>query len=508
MNRAKSQTFETLLFVIVLVLVFLMTARTPLDSDMWWALRAGKETWLQQAPYTIDTLSYTYSGHLWVSHSWLFDLVLYLLFQIGHYYALSGLVALTATLTMYFIWKQLRGPALFRALIILFAVLVSAPIWTPRPQIIDLLFISILLSILFAFKTRKRNLILIFPPMMLLWANLHGGYAVGLFLIGIFIAGEILNQFLLNNTENTLSWLQIRDLIFIAILSGLVTLINPFHIELWKTTFGTLGMEANEVIQEWLAPDFQDPIFKPLLWSLLFTLVSFALYPHPSSMTDALMAAAFTFLALDARRHTGPYAVVVLPIAARNVWAGWLHLTQQWKQKSPIFWPEQRFNAIRVKISSMLSPQTAPQKERKWINLLLVGALGLFAFAKLAFVAHPAVVQSYLPTLYPKVAVEKLSQTPYDGNIFNEYNWGGYLTWFEPDVPVYIDARADFYGDVFILRWLDIVEGKQDWASLFEQYQIQAVLLMPERKLARELQQLPHWQVIYQDSQSILIIKN
>ena len=72
MDQRKNQTFEKLLLVVTLVLVFLMTARTPLDSDMWWALRAGKETWQQQAPYTIDTLSHTFTGQLWISHSWLF----------------------------------------------------------------------------------------------------------------------------------------------------------------------------------------------------------------------------------------------------------------------------------------------------------------------------------------------------------------------------------------------------------------------------------------------------
>ena len=54
---------------VLLLLIFIMAARTPLDSDMWWHLRAGEETWINREVYSEDTFSFTRDGDPWLNHS-------------------------------------------------------------------------------------------------------------------------------------------------------------------------------------------------------------------------------------------------------------------------------------------------------------------------------------------------------------------------------------------------------------------------------------------------------
>jgi len=119
--RRLRQNFDSLspaarlVSVLVLLLIFLMAARTPLDPDMWWHLRAGQETWENAAPYTVDTLSYTRAGAVWVNHSWLGQLSLYLSYRWGGFFGVSLWVAALAVLSMAVLLMQMDGPHGLRA---------------------------------------------------------------------------------------------------------------------------------------------------------------------------------------------------------------------------------------------------------------------------------------------------------------------------------------------------------------------------------------------------------
>src|SRR5690349_5555140 len=96
----KFTSGAALILVVTLILIFLMAARTPLDSDMWWHLRAGEQTWLTHHIVSQDTYSYTRLGVDWINHSWLGQVVMYLLYRAGGYFSLAGGMALVSTLSV------------------------------------------------------------------------------------------------------------------------------------------------------------------------------------------------------------------------------------------------------------------------------------------------------------------------------------------------------------------------------------------------------------------------
>lgn len=493
---------DRLLFFLTLLLVFFMSARAPVDTDMYWALRVGKEIVEQRAFIHTDPITYTHGGNAWVSHSWLFDVGLYGMYAWLQYHGLALLVVLLAMLTMGLLWLQLSGPAAYRTLTVAFASLVAAPTWTPRPQMVTMLLLCLMILLLALYrKLRKRAILFMLPAIMILWANLHGGYVLGLGVIGIMVVGELLDRLLLNNTQNNMSWLQWRDLVITLAVCILATLVTPYGFGTWEISVSTFGMRANTIISEWQSPDFNDPMMLPFLLSLIALVVVLAVAGKKLRGWEVLILAAFIYFALSARRQVGVYAIAVMPILARTGWT-WL---QEWggKMRAALIQHNPKWQSFFDKTTVQPSP-----KENKTVNLLIVCAFALVCWVKLVYVSMPQLIEQELnPLVFPVEAVELLQESPPTGNLFNEYDWGGYLSWFAPHIPVYIDARADLFGDDFIFHWLDVVNANADWEEEFARRNITDVLIKPGRAMACELRGHAGWQAVSENDVAVLFIK-
>jgi hypothetical protein len=501
-THALEKPADRLLFALALLLVFMMSARAPVDTDMWWALRVGKEIVTTGDLVRTDFITYTHAGNDWVAHSWLFDVILYGMFSWLSYHGLTLLVALLASAIAAVMWFQLSGSAIFRTIMVVFAGLIAAPTWTPRPQMISMLFLCLTILILFLYRrSKERKLLFLIPPMMLLWANLHGGYILGLLAIGTLIAGEIGDHLLLHNTEDGLDWLQIRDLAMLVGVSLLVTLITPYGFGTWEISVSTFNMQVNNLISEWLSPNFHESVTLPYFISILVLVGTLALKKRPVAGWEAIMIMLFLYFSLNARRQIGAYAVAVVPILARSLWT----LLVAWWQHVEIYLAAGH-QPVLDWIRRITTPK--PAKENKWINLLVVALFALICWGKLVYVSVDYLVEEVLnPATFPVEAVRAMKAANLEGQLFNEYDWGGYLSWWAPDTPVYIDARADLFGDEFIFRWHHICEGTEDWKAQFEQWGITQVMLAANRPLAKTLALQPDWNIIYEDEIAVFMVK-
>ncbi len=205
--------------VLLSVMIFLLAARMPLDTDLWWHLAAGQQTWQSGSPMIRDVFSFTRYGSLWINHSWLSQVILYGLYRWGGWLALGGWVALLATISMGFVYAQMRGPAIFRAFVIILATTVAAVVWSPRPQLVSLVLFSLLGWILYRFKFQKKDQLWLLPVIFLFWSNLHGGWALGFMLIGLLLVGETINHGLGNQSPEVLAWRAIGRLAVWAAIS-------------------------------------------------------------------------------------------------------------------------------------------------------------------------------------------------------------------------------------------------------------------------------------------------
>jgi hypothetical protein len=107
---------------------------------------------------------------------------------------------------------------------------------------------------------------------------------------------------------------------------------------------------------------------------------------------------------------------------------------------------------------------------------------------------------------FPVQAVHFLEQNQPPGPLLNNYNWGGYLIWrLYPQNRVYIDGRADLYGDSFMDSFAATYGLTGHWETPLQSWHIRTVILPPASALATVLRSRKDWKLIYSDSQAVVL---
>jgi hypothetical protein len=108
----------------------------------------------------------------------------------------------------------------------------------------------------------------------------------------------------------------------------------------------------------------------------------------------------------------------------------------------------------------------------------------------------------------PRAALEFVKKTGIMGNVFNNYDFGGYLI-FE-GIQTFIDGRVLPYTDKFFQEYFDTV-GFTDSKSAFQlldRYKVQWVLLGPTDPLAKALAKSDQWRDVYSDEYSTVLVRS
>jgi hypothetical protein len=486
---------DYLIPALLFVMIFLLAARTPLDTDLFWHMAAGRQTLLSGQAMVIDVFSFTREGLSWINHSWLSQAILYGLYQLGGNLALGAWVAGLATLSMGLVYAQMRGPAIFRAFLVVLAVTVAAVVWSPRPQLVSLVLFAFLGWVLHRYKRRKINQLWLLPVLFLAWSNLHGGWALGFMYIGVIIAGEILNHGLGNSSPEVLTWKELGKLVAWSAASIPLLMFQPNGFEIFKIPFQTLEVQVlQQFIQEWASPDFHELYQQPYLWLLSMVILSFGLSGRKVDASDLLTVIWFGIMGLLARRNFGPFALAVTPVLSRYLWIAF----QTWKSGN-----EDRSGVWGTAPEDGFRYRYRPTWQ-KTVNLSLIGILTFAAVVKLWLVTYPVLVETTTAQSFPVEAVKILQQYQATGRVFNEYNWGGYLVWTIPQVKVFVDGRTDLYGDAILGEWIQIIQTAPGWQEKWENWQLNWALIEPTRPLVSALKN-QGWKEIYRDDHAVLL---
>ena len=111
----------------------------------------------------------------------------------------------------------------------------------------------------------------------------------------------------------------------------------------------------------------------------------------------------------------------------------------------------------------------------------------------------------YDASIYPEQALAAVRQMGPSTRIVSTDIWGGYLIYrLYPDVRVFWDGRADFYGTPYNLAAIDVLMGRPGWDKILAKNRITAALVPVNQPLASLLAQSRDWHVVYQDQVAIL----
>jgi len=446
-----------------------------IDPDIFWHLKVGD--WIVEhlgVPHT-GILSRTAAVRPWVAYSWGYEVLL------SRFYAWFGLLGMGVFGTLLTIgvayaayWMGRRISGRFWTSVVLAALACTGFLFTgmPRPVFFSMMLYCATLGLLLEAQRREEiKLLYWLPPLLLVWANLHIQFIYGLFAIGLFVGASVAQQLL-----RTLGWapdflrpaaFPAKPLLLIFGLCVLATLIGPnsYHPYLAVLVYTKEKIPYSIIIE-----------LQPLSFRSFGNFVE-------------LFLGAAGFYAIGWQRKIDPFKLLLLVAASvlayRTMRDAWF---------------------ICLSAAACIADVPAVEEKRECANTWGELALAAGALALILLIAAPAFdfnargLDRAISAGFPVNAVNYLRRTPFNGPLYNNLNWGGFLMWYLPELPVAIDGRNDLYGDELDKLFF----GSQ---SAYPSYQTDpylnessVVILDTSLPLAKILTIDPRFKLVYRDS--------
>jgi hypothetical protein len=499
--RRVQLSVRRLLVFVLMSLVFVLAVRPSTDPDFWWHLRTGRLIFETRSVPHADIFSSTFAGREWVAHEWLSELLMYAVHVAFGYAGLIVFFSLVISAAMWLAYRRCAaraGHVYVAGSALLLGSLAASPTWGARPQMFSFLFASVFLFVLDGYTDGdggRRAWWLV--PLTALWANMHAGFAMGLALVALTIAGIMLDTLLSEDEGQSLVlklkgfWRRARTLVFIFAACVLAVSLNPAGLRLYLYPFETLTSRAMmKYIDEWFSPDFHEMMFLPLAVLIFATFGAMALSRVRVRPGKLLMLVATGYMALRSGRNVPFFVLVAMPLFAEHAWH-WL-ARQSWGA----------FVSRPEKIEAGKHPAL-----KAAINVVLLVSMPVaICFARVGRVASEQAEDERQN--FPFAAVEFMRGRSLPQPVFNEYGWGGYMIWnLYPDYRVYIDGRADVYGDAYLEEFLKTHDGRAGWRVPLEREGVRTVVVKPDVPLASLLRQDAGWRNVFEDGQAVIFVR-
>ncbi len=486
-------TLPWLMAAIAFVVVFCSPGFT--DPDFYWHLKTGELIAQTGAIPVTDPYSFTYGGQAWVAHEWLTELIFHAIERAGGFDALRGLPALAAAanfLLLYAIARRLTGKESSAALATLLFFIPMVPSFTLRPQIFTYLcFTFFLLALVDVKYLRSTRLLWWLPALMLLWVNLHGAYMLGFALLGVFIATEAGNRWLFPVRQSR-GTQRLGLLCGVSLVAVLAALLNPQGVRMLLYPFETVAMEASRgLIAEWHSPDFHDLLPRVSLLGI-FAYVLAAIYARRKpDLTEVVLPLLLIVAGLSAWRHLPLMSIVLLTFFCAML-----------RQLRPSELLLRRWTASRRK--SVHAGQQVTRAQAGTIHLLLLVAVVIAAANGALRTEHAGQTSKFVA----RGAADHVLTHGLSGRLLNDYDLGGYLIYrLWPTHKVFIDGRADLYGDDFLKAYFRLDKGHEGWEKMIDEQGIDIVIYARAAALPQLLLASGRFTQVYGDAHHLVLVR-
>jgi hypothetical protein len=429
-----------------------------LDPDFGWHMRSGFY-FLENGIPSTDPFSYTMPSFPFIDHAWgtsiLFSFLYPKIGLVGLSFLLSGLLIFSFFILLYDgIISEVphRSTQAITFPLFIFSASILAPFFFVRAQVFSWFFWSIFVSI-FSDKSLWNKYRFLLPGIFILWVNLHGGFALGIFSLLLY---GIVNFFKKN----------LKSLDVIIIVSCIfATFINPYGIHIWTEVFMTVSSPLLRTnVQEWRSIIFSSDLI--MFCFITFSTISIFRYWRKLPLEQVFL---FCFLLLQSL------------LSLKNV-PFWILLALPLTSRSLLYFKDE--------VSSI-----PHGKERFMKAIYILTRVCVLMLALEFFFTIRSAYSVQEQNFYPQKAIQYLKEHRQEGNVYSDYGWGGYLDWKYPEKKVFIDGR------MAIWRWdnapknelsnafktyIMIGRGEASYKSTFDQFNITTILL-PNRKEAESI---------------------
>jgi hypothetical protein len=481
------------------------------DPDLWGHLRYGQMILEGHGLPREDVFSYTAQGAPFYDHEWLADLVLAAIYGVAGSAGWVLFKLLVCAAMLLAMWDATRSLAerlapdrpvhpLVGAAAMIAALAVASPGATFRPQLFTMLFLAVELALLLRgdLRLRTRAVVVpwqlaVLPLLVVVWANAHGGFLVGVGLLGLYTAATIGHELLARRRGSAACTpQQLAGVLAVCVAGIAAPLVNPYGVELYLYLAQTLDMHGE--ITEWYPVEVlstQFLRFKLLVAATGGAAVLLFVRRPLGAPAGVVLAWLLPFLAVAAvaafrhQRHTVLFAIAAMPPLAV---AG--EQARRWAL-------ERR-------------PSLAPR--RAIFAAVACGALGVAAFQLYGFgaqMARDGMSVRYGRMDYPVDAVEFMRTHGIRGNLAMPFEWGAYaISKLAPDSRVFIDGRFEaVYPPQVIADYFAFMHGTDGWERLLDAYPTEVVVVQRWRDIHPRLFARPDLEYVYSDPAALVFVR-
>lgn len=468
MKEYIKKNYLILLTILFCEIIFVCFGLPINPDDYWWHVKIGE--WIFNNHSVQTTEIYSWAANLynfsWIDHSWLSELIMYINELIFKNLAPLMFLMISTLITYLSIFKFFnKKNNLFVILYTIFYFILFQKMLAPRPYVLGLMFLVLLIYELEKVKENKKVNFIYLAILFILWTNMHGASALlGILFILYYLIFSLIhinNKFLIINKqskEQKITYLKILITNIICIF------INPYG---YKSVFYILSHDkiATQFINEWHSVIEAKSYFIIVLCVISFVLLIKNI--KKMEIQNILVIIGLIFLSLYQIRY------IMYLIAFVGIYL------------IPIM-NENKKNIERI------------------VRILGIMSILLLVF----FITNPQEVT------YKKISDDMISTIKQESpqRIYNEYGLGGYLIY--KDIPVWWDARADLYRDSILLDSFlaQLNEEKLDEQYNFnhdefiKKYNFDYILLTKQSKMNDYIKDLGY-KIIKEDSQNIFYKK-
>lgn len=499
LSLRSPNTLVVLLFNIIVFAFAFQGIHSP-GTDTFYHLAGGRYMFEHREILDREVFSFTILGRPWTNYYWLFECLLFLVFQLGGLTAVIALrailVILSANLLLYLIYHLSRG----NRFITLALGLLAFGLYIPRaliirPHIFSYLFLILLVILLERFRKRERSFETWLPVLCILWANIHGvEYPIAIAVIGIYCISSFVSHLSALKAQSGLKrpviymmrqWTIMRW-VLLFMLCTLAFLINPFGYKIFTTPLIAIDQEVMRHITEMRGYDFR---------SLMYLFPELNLFSHVS-FNYAVLAGLIVLLPWVSRRNIR--ALLLFPLGLVLV----LHKLRFMSEFAILVIPfiAEGFSCLRNGVAS----------RRRAVDALLV-VLSVYLLTSSLLTLRKSIYDGHyrqvISSRYPVGATQFLRLEGLKGNLFCDPTFAGYLTWsLYPDVRISMDMRTPEPFDART-AWIVRTAGRRvSFADLERQWPIDLILLEGESRRARKIAGDPdtEFALVYADQGYVL----
>jgi hypothetical protein len=500
-----------------------LSNRPLADPDIGWHIRTGEQILATHTLPRTDSFSSTMQGQRWFAWEWLYDLLLGILHWLCGLNGVVWLCALLVAAIFAILLSQLlkRGTSLLLAVgLMLLAEAASTIHLYARPHIVSWLLTLLWFIVLEKWErwnamhgSLPRWIPWFFPLSMLFWVNLHGGWLLGIALLGIYTFAAYMESLREQDSFAAVrARRRARAMAVAGLASAAATLVNPFGWRLYAHIYRYLGDRyLMNHIEEFRSPNFHGWAERSFVAILLLVVAAFAGQRISSVGTSAdrgriplshlLIVLLAVYAGFYSSRNLPISSMLLVMIAGPILWENFAALGV-----NPGSWRWVRNGAARVSnFSERMSVQEMQLRGHVWPMVAAVFGLAICLHGG-EIGSRQLIHAQFDAKKVPVAAVDFLQKQDGAEPIFSNDAWGGYLIYrMYPQRKVVVDDRHDLYGSDRVRQLLILTQGEPGWRKVLAEWQIRTVLLPSGSTLANLLRELPQdWQITYEDRIAIV----